>query len=681
MADYRWIPGGVHYSLLELPTTPMRPRYADERVGYFVSAIKDFSRDTAESFFVRFVNRWRLEKRNPGAAVSEPVKPIVYYIDRTVPAEWRPWVRAGILEWNRAFEEAGLPQCDPGARRAGRHPLERGGRPLLDGALDRHQPQRLRGRPDQRRPPDRRDPECRRAGVGSWIQTWRGESGEYVAPQSAVRSAFVEDSAAGGPNGESRLCSFGEGIRRQGTSTRALLAGGRAEAAPCPAYIGQALKALIMHEVGHTLGLRHNFRGSAGVTRAQLSDRSYTQAHGLGVSVMDYNPPSLSLDPQKQGDFYAPTIGSYDRWAIRYGYTPFGSAEPVAHAGQGFGRDDSGLDARRGGQGASRTLPPKPPIPSHLYGTDEDAGFGGLGLDPTVSRYDQTDDPLGWARERVTLINRLFDSLDTRMVAPGQGYSRLRTAFTDLLTDRWYAMLVTTKYLGGAMTARDHRGDPSARPAFVTVPAAVQREALRFLTEAGIRRAGVPLPSPAAESARSQPLAPLGIRTPGADGRIDFPLHEWAMAQQAGLLGQLLDPAVVSRIRDAELRATEGEPTVTIPELFSTLTAAIWAEVGYPGPGGKPGVPRNVTSVRRDLQRLYLNSLIRMLVNPLPDTPEDARTLARATLAELGSQLDQAIAQRGLDLDTYTQAHLVDSRERITQALNAQMFQNTGLTR
>ena len=153
------------------------------------------------------------------------------------------------------------------------------------------------------------------------------------------------------------------------------------------------------------------------------------------------------------------------------------------------------------------------------------------------------------------------------------------------------------------------------------------------------------------------------------------------MAQEAGLLGQLLDPAVLSRIRDAELRATEGEPTVTIPELFSTLTAAIWAEVGYPGPGGKPALPRNITSVRRDLQRLYLNSLIRMLVNPLPDTPEDARTLARATLAELGGQLDQAIARRGLELDTYTQAHLVDSRERITQALNAQMFQNAGLTR
>jgi hypothetical protein len=394
---------------------------------------------------------------------------------------------------------------------------------------------------------------------------------------------------------------------------------------------------------------------------------------------MDYNPPALSLDPKKQGDFYAPTIGSYDRWAIRYGYTPFGPAEPVVAMAKGSEATAPAWtpDAE---VRALQNIAAEAAEPSHLYGTDEDAGFGGLGLDPTVSRYDQTDDPLGWARERVALINGLFDSLDTRMVAPGQGYSRLRSTFADLLTDRWYALLVTTKYLGGAMTARDHRGDPAARPAFVTVPAKTQREALRFITEAGFGE----------KAYRFTPelLSHLGPdrwrhwgSNPGSEGRIDFPLHDWATAQQAALLGQLLDPVVLERIRDAELRATETEPTVTIPELFATLTSSIWAEVGYPGVGGQPSLPRNITSIRRDLQRLYLNSLIRMLVNPLPDTPEDARTLSRATLADLATALDRAMARRTTELDSYTRAHLVDSRERISQALNAQMFQNTGLTR
>jgi hypothetical protein len=672
LADYRWIPVGIHYSLLELPSTPMRPRYADERVGYFVSAIKDFSRDTAESFFVRFVNRWRLEKRNPNAPISEPVHPIVYYIDHTVPTEWRPWVRAGVLEWNRAFEEAGF--------RNAIRVLDAPDDTLWSAEDARYSTIRwtATNRTVYAVGPTNVDPrtgEILNADVlvsAAWIQTWRGESGEYVPPEAAVQSVFLEDSAASDPNGDTRLCSLGEGLRREGSLTRAVLAGRDERAARL--YIGQALKALIMHEVGHTLGLRHNFRGSAGVTRAQLSDRSYTQSHGVGVSVMDYSPAALSLDPHKQGDYYAPTIGSYDRWAIRYGYTPLGSnpSAPVAKGSEAVAPDwvpDSELKALH-------SIAAEAADPAHLYGTDEDAGFGGLGLDPTVSRYDQTDDPLGWARERVALINRLFDSLPSRIVAPGQGYARLRAAFTDLLNDRWYATLITTKYLGGATTARDHRGDPAARPAFVTVPAGVQRKALAFIAEAAFGERAYRF-SPELLSH----LGPDRWRHWGsvpAAGRIDFPLHSWAMAQQSALLGQLLDPAVLSRIRDAELRATDGDSTVTIPELFATLTAAIWAEVGYPTADGRPAVARNITSVRRDLQRLYLNSLIRMVVNPLPDTPEDARTLARVTLTDLAAQLDRA---RRTEFDAYTRAHLMDSRERIAQALHAQMFQNAGTTR
>jgi hypothetical protein len=681
LADYRWIPVGVHYSLLELPATPMRPRYADERVGYFVSAIKDFSRDTAESFFVRFVNRWRLEKRDPGATVSEPVKPIVYYIDRTVPHEWRPWVRAGILEWNRAFEEAGF-----------RNAIQVFDAPddTLWSAEDaRYSSVRwtATNRSVYAVGPTNVDPrtgEILNADVlvsAAWIQTWRGESGEYVAPHAAVRSAFVEDSANSGLEGEARLCSLGDGLRRQGTLARAVLGArytGPEAAASTRRYIGQALKALIMHEIGHTLGLRHNFRGSAGITKAQLSDRAYTKSHGVGVSVMDYNPPALSLDPRQQGDYYAGTIGTYDRWAIRYGYALWAIAEPAAVTGKGSADIAPGWTPDFE-VNAIRRVAAEAADPSHLYGTDEDAGFGGLGLDPTVSRYDQTDDPLGWARDRVSLINSLFDSLDTRMVAPGQGYARLRAAFADLLSDRWYAMLVTTKFIGGATTARDHRGDPAARPALTTIPAARQREALSFLTEAAF--------SESAYRFRPELLSKLGPdrwrhwgSNPAAGGRIDFPVHNWAMVQQSSLLGQLLDPVVLSRIRDAELRTREGESTLTIPELFATLTRAIWAEAGY-GSASKVGTPHNTTSVRRDLQRLYLNSLIGMVVSPMPETPEDARTLARATLADLGSELDRAMVRRGAELDSYTRAHLVDSRERISQALNAQMIQTAGMAR
>jgi hypothetical protein len=679
VSDYRWIPVGVHYSLLELPAIPMRPRYADERVGYFVSAIKDFSRDTAESFFVRYVNRWRLEKRDPTAAVSEPVTPIIYYIDRTVPVEWRPWVKAGILEWNRAFEDAGF--------RNAIQVLDAPNDTLWNAEDARYSTVRwtATNRTVYAVGPSNVDPrtgEILNADVlvsAAWIQTWRGESGEYLAPDAAIRSVFVDDSIAAA-NDETRLCSLAEGMRRQGTLTRALLSarGAGVNGAATRRYIGQALKALIMHEIGHTLGLRHNFRGSAGITKAQISDKKFTQAHGLGVSVMDYSPASLSLDPRQQGDYHSGTVGTYDRWAVRYGYSTVGPRQLAESNAKGSMASPPSWtpDVEIN---ALRSVASEAAKPGHLYGTDEDAGFGGFGLDPTVSRYDQTSDPLDWARDRVALINGLFDSLDTRMVSPGQGYARLRSAFTDLLNDRWYAMLVTTKYLGGATTSRDHRGDPSARPALVTIPAARQREALAFVIQAGFGED--------AYRFRPELLSRLGPdrwrhwgSNPGREGRIDFPLHNWAVAQQSSLLSQLLDPAVLARVRDAELRATEDEPTVTIPEVFNTLTRAIWAEAAYPAQG-KMVVPRNITSVRRDLQRLHLNALIRMIVSPAPDMPEDARTLARATLSELGGELDRGLMRRATELDPYTKAHLLDSKERIVQALNAQLIQTAGTAR
>ncbi|MEZ0336227.1 MAG: zinc-dependent metalloprotease, partial [Gemmatimonadales bacterium] len=228
--------------------------------------------------------------------------------------------------------------------------------------------------------------------------------------------------------------------------------------------------------------------------------------------------------------------------------------------------------------------------------------------------------------------------------------------------DRWYALLVTTKYLGGAVTARDHLGDPNARPPVTTVPAEQQRAALAFIAESGFGE----------NAYRFRPglLALLGPdrwmhwgASPAAAGRVDFPVHDWALTHQGSLVNQLLDPIVLARMRDAELRATAGQPTVGIPELFTTLTDAIWAEV-------TPKSARNINSVRRDLQRLYLNALIRMVVSPAPGTPEDARTLARMTLADLGARVDRIPQNQRAALDAYTQAHLTDSRERIAQALD-----------
>ena len=369
--------------------------------------------------------------------------------------------------------------------------------------------------------------------------------------------------------------------------------------APAPReYIGQALKALVMHEVGHTLGLRHNFRGSAGVSAEELADRSHTERHGHGVSVMDYSPPALALDPRRQGHFYSPTIGTYDRWAITYGYASAGDGPPESAD-------------RHAGPPTPRSTPPGGRLPrgepGHLYASDEDAGFGAAGLDPTVSRYDMTDDPLSWAQDRVTLIDRLFDSLETRVVAPGQGYGRLRAAFGDLLTDRWYALLVSTKYLGGATTARDHRGDPDARPALSTVPADRQREALAFIAEAGFGEDAFQFrPDLLRQLAPerwmhwgSPPGRPGPGGLPGArlgPGPAGFPAR--AIAGPGG-------PLPDSR-RRAPCPARRAD--IVDPRAVRRPSPARSGPSSASGPARSRARPRNIGSVRRDAQRLHLNA-------------------------------------------------------------------------
>ncbi len=678
--DWRSVPLGVHYSLVELPRTPMRPRYADDRVGYFVSAVRDFSRDTADGFFVRYLNRWRLEKQDT-AALSEPIRPVTFFIDRTVPHEWRPYVRAGILEWNRAFQPAGF----KGAVR------------VLDAPADtawsaedaRYSTVRWTAthRSVYAVGPSNVDPrtgEILNADIlisASWIQAWRGEAMQLAGPEALVGAVLEEDSLLSTlPNG-ARLCRFGAALGAEGTLLQSALAGAGVipPGGSVPReYIGQALKDLVMHEVGHTLGLRHNFRGSAGISRTQLANRGWTSQHGLGASVMDYAPPAVSLDRTTQGEYYASTIGSYDRWAIRYGYGDAGGRageQAGGEARESRGAADVETWSPEGELPALQALAGQAARTGHLYGSDEDAGFGRWGLDPTVTRYDHTDNPLDWARDRVALVNRSFDSLEARLVAPGQGYPRLRRAFADLLSARWYATLVVTKYIGGAYTSRDHRGDPGARPAFVNVPAAQQREALAFVGSAAF----------APDAYQFAPdlltrLAPNRWSHWGSgptEERADFPLHAWAASQQGSLLAQLFDPAVLARIRDAELRAGRDEDVFTIPELFDSLAASLWSETAgrTGGRADSRAESIRITSVRRDVQRTHLGRMIAMVVSPPAGLPEDARAVARVTLTTLGTQLERALARGADRLDPYTRAHLIDSRERIAQALDAPMIQ------
>jgi len=216
-----------------------------------------------------------------------------------------------------------------------------------------------------------------------------------------------------------------------------------------------------MHEVGHTLGLRHNFKGSTMLPNEQLHDTKITRVKGLTGSVMDYNPVNLAPKGVKQGDYFTSTIGPYDYWAIEYAY------KPLAGGTQGEYAELQKI-ANRGA------------MPGMDYGTDEDIYFT---ADPHVNVWDLGADVMKFAEDRLLLAEELMKGLADRVVEKGEGYQRARVAFGILLNQYGNSTYLISKYLGGEHAHRDHKDDPKARDPLVPVPAAKQRDALKFLQE------------------------------------------------------------------------------------------------------------------------------------------------------------------------------------------------------
>lgn len=635
--DPRFVPVTVHYSFAKLPERPMEPRLADDRVGYFMTVHKDFSNDEGDDFFVRYVNRWRLEPKGapePDGLV-EPVKPIVYYLDHNIPEAYRPYIKAGVEAWNAAFEAAGWKN----AIRAEMLPEDADAEDLRYATIrwnTSDQPGYGAIGPSI---VDPRTGEILDADilieanmVLGFKRDWRTKVSPGVALQEML-SASPEELAFAAAGGE--VASLGAAISAQGATLRALLAaeGEIKPGEPVPMeYVGQALKWVTMHEVGHTLGLRHNFRSSVDTPMEMLYDARWAEERGVFGSVMDY--PSVNLEAHGTGGyFYNPNVGSYDRWAITYGYTP---------------------DAQKAAEVAREAAKP-----GHAYGTDEDArGMGAL--DPTVNVYDLGSDPLAWGRMRAERIRSLWPTLPDNVLADNGRYADVTDAYRTLLTEYARALGAAVKYIGGQYQYRDHVGDPNGRPPFVNVPKAKQREALELLRTHAFDESAFKLPREVLAKFGANRWSHWGQSNTWG-GRIDFPLHEQVLGLQNSLLAQLTNPFLFARIRDAELKFGQRE-VLTVPELMEGLAQSVWSEVWS-------GSARNIPSMRRDLQRAWLDHMTQILVTPPSRMPADARAVARMRLEDLDRRIALRVNSRALD--DYTRAHLLESRARIAKALEA----------
>jgi hypothetical protein len=300
--------------------------------------------------------------------------------------------------------------------------------------------------------------------------------------------------------------------------------------------------------------------------------------------------------------------------------------------------------------------------PQFSYGTDEDAfGLSTRSLDPSCNLLDLGNDPLEFYRVRLNLAQELWKELLKDFEREGELYNKLRLVFNQGIKEYALAGQTAGKYIGGIYSYRDHIGDPKGRAPFVIVSAAKQREALQFLVDSFFSPNSFEF-SPELLNKLAPPRYWDFEGTVFRISRLDYPIHGIVQLLQAMTLFRLYDPLVLGRIQDNEIRSPGSETPFTMAELFAGLRDAIWQEAA----GGE-----NISSFRRELQRMHLYVLDGMVLKFPPGFPHDAVTLARADLAKIKSEIDRSLSNSSLD--AYTQAHLQESAAKIDAILTAQM--------
>ncbi|WP_242918325.1 zinc-dependent metalloprotease [Pontibacter liquoris] len=584
----------INHSMLLLPKVPMAARAFDQRVGFFTLSQTDYGTDEQRAAKRRYIVRWKLEPKDKEAyargELVEPVKPIVYYIDPATPMKWRPYLKQGVEDWNKAFEAAGFKNAI-----IAKDPPSFEEDPEFSTEDARYSVIRYFSSETQNAyGPNVHDP---RSG-----EILESHIGWYHNVMNLLRNWYFVQTAAINP--DARSVKFKDEV------------------------MGELIRFVSSHEVGHTLGLPHNMGSSAAYPVEKLRDAKFTKEMGTAPSIMDYARFNYVAQPEDKGVALMPGIGPYDKYSVKWGYSYFPETN---------GRDNT--------EKLVKWVREKENDPMYRFGRQQ---FNTI--DPSSQTEDLGDDAMLASTYGIKNLKRIMPKLIEWTGESNKNYDDLEEMYGQVLGQWNRYMGHVTANIGGVYEnykTYDQKGD-----VYAAVPKEKQKRAVKFLNTEGF-------------ATPTWMLDDNILRKIESNGAV-----ERVRNAQVNILNNVLEPGRMARL--LETQAMLGNSAYTLPEMMADVRNGVWAEIG----SGK-----TIDMYRRNLQRGYLERMAFLMKDQENSRPgmsrasastvnvaqSDIRPLVRGELSLLRNQIKSSLPQTK---DAMTKYHLQDALVRIDNILN-----------